>query len=234
MPSYLHRKSEERGQADHGWLKAKHSFSFGQYYDPNIMGFRALRVINEDRIAGGGGFPTHPHDNMEIVTYILEGALEHRDSIGSGAVIRPGEAQRMSAGTGIRHSEFNASATDSVHLLQIWLLPSQRGIAPGYEQKTLPTVASGESRLDVVAAPQAPESAVTIHSDASIARAVLAPGGALSAPITRGHAWVQVARGSLVVDGHALKQGDGLAVKDTAALSLSSDEGAEALVFDLA
>ncbi len=234
MPTYLHRKSDARGQADHGWLKAKHSFSFGQYYDPNIMGFRALRVINEDRIAGGGGFPTHGHDNMEIVTYILEGALEHRDSIGSGAVIRPGEAQRMSAGTGIRHSEYNASATDPVHLLQIWLLPSQRGIAPGYEQKTLPAVAAGESRLDMVAAPDTPDSAVTIHSDASIARAILAPGGRLTAPITRGHAWVQVARGALSVDGHDLAQGDGLAVKDVTALTLSSAEGAEVLVFDLA
>jgi quercetin 2,3-dioxygenase len=234
MPTYLHRKSEDRGRADHGWLKATHSFSFGNYYDPKIMGFRALRVINEDRIAGGGGFPTHPHDNMEIVTYILDGALEHRDSIGSGAVIRPGEAQRMSAGTGIRHSEFNASATDPVHLLQIWLLPNQRGIAPGYEQKTLPTVADGISQLDIVAAPQAPDSAVTIHSDASITRAVLAPGGTLTAPIIRGHAWVQVARGALMVDGHALKQGDGLAVKDASELALSSADGAEALIFDLA
>lgn len=234
MPTYLHRKSEDRGRADHGWLKAAHSFSFGQYHDPNIMGFRALRVINEDRIAGGGGFPTHGHDNMEIVTYILDGALEHRDSIGSGAVIRPGEAQRMSAGTGIRHSEFNASATDPVHLLQIWLLPRQRGIAPGYEQKTLPGVADGESRLDVIAAPDAPGSAVTIHSDASITRAVLAAGGSLTAPVSRGHAWVQVARGALVVDGHKLQQGDGLAVKDTAALALASDEGAEVLLFDLA
>ncbi len=234
MPTYLHRLSEQRGQADHGWLRAKHSFSFGQYYDPNIMGFRALRVINEDRVAGGGGFPTHAHDNMEIVTYILDGALEHKDSIGSGAVIRPGEAQRMSAGTGIRHSEYNASETDPVHLLQIWLLPNSQGIAPGYEQKTLPTVADGESRLDIVAAPDAPDSAVTIHSDASITRAILAPGGSLSAPITRGHAWVQVAKGELVVDGHELRQGDGLAVKDAAALALSSPSGAEALVFDLA
>jgi hypothetical protein len=238
IPTYLHRKSDARGQADHGWLKAKHSFSFGQYHDPDIMGFRALRVINEDRIAGGGGFPTHAHDNMEIVTYILDGALEHRDSIGNskerGEVIRPGEAQRMSAGTGIRHSEFNASAADPVHLLQIWLLPNQRGIAPGYEQKTLPAVAPEESRLDVIAAPESPESAVTIHSDASITRAVLAPGGALTARITRGHAWVQVAKGAMVVDGHALAQGDGLAVKDAAALALSSDTGAEALVFDLA
>ena len=234
MPTYLHRKSEDRGRAHHGWLQATHSFSFGSYYDPKIMGFRALRVINEDRIAGGGGFPTHAHDNMEIVTYILDGALEHRDSIGSGAVIRPGEAQRMSAGTGIRHSEFNASASDEVHLLQIWLMPNSQGIAPGYEQKTLPAVAGGESRLDVIAAPDAAESAVTIYADASITRAVLAPGGALAAPIARGNAWVQVARGSLLVDGHALKQGDGLAVKDAAELALASDEGAEVLVFDLA
>jgi quercetin 2,3-dioxygenase len=234
MPTYLHRKSEDRGRADHGWLQARHSFSFGQYHDPNIMGFRALRVINEDRIAGGGGFPTHGHDNMEIVTYLLDGALEHRDSIGSGAVIRPGEAQRMSAGSGIRHSEFNASDTDEAHLLQIWLLPNQRGIAPGYEQKALPGVAPHESRLDLVAAPNAPDAAVTIHSDASIARAVLAPGGAISAPITRGHAWVQVAKGTLTVDGHELQQGDGLAVKDAAALALASVEGAEVLVFDLA
>lgn len=234
MPTYLHRKSESRGRADHGWLKATHSFSFGSYHDPEMMGFRALRVINEDRIAGGGGFPTHAHDNMEIVTYILAGALEHRDSIGNGAVIRPGEAQRMSAGSGIRHSEFNASASDEAHLLQIWLLPNQRGIAPGYEQKSLAAVADGESRLDVIAAPDAADSAVTIHSDASITRAVLAPGGALTAPVTRGHAWVQVARGSLVVDGHALQQGDGLAVQHVAALALASDEGAEVLVFDLA
>ena len=234
MPTYLHRNSQDRGRADHGWLKATHSFSFGNYYDPNIMGFRALRVINEDRIAGGGGFPTHAHDNMEIVTYILDGALEHRDSIGSGAVIRPGEAQRMSAGSGIRHSEFNASASDEVHLLQIWLLPNSQGIAPGYEQKALADVAEGESRLDVIAAPDAPQSAVTIHSDASISRAVIAPGGTLTAPITRGHAWVQVARGALVVDGHKLQQGDGLAVKDAAELALQSDDGAEVLVFDLA
>jgi quercetin 2,3-dioxygenase len=238
MPTYLHRKSEDRGRADHGWLKATHSFSFGQYHDPKIMGFRALRVINEDRIAGGGGFPTHAHDNMEIVTYILDGALEHRDSIGNGAeggaVIRPGEAQRMSAGTGIRHSEYNASPSDEVHLLQIWLLPNSQGIAPGYEQKTLPAVADGESRLDIVAAPEAPDAAVTIHSDASISRAVLAPGGRLTAPITRGHAWVQVARGALLVDGHELKQGDGLAVKDASELALTSDTGAEVLLFDLA
>lgn len=234
MPTYLHRKSNDRGRADRGWLKAAHSFSFGQYHDPAIMGFRALRVINEDRIAGGGGFATHAHDNMEIVTYILDGALEHRDSIGNGEVIRPGEAQRMSAGTGIRHSEYNASASDPVHLLQIWLLPSQRGIAPGYEQKSLPVAAHGESRLDMIAAPDAPASGVTLHSDASIMRAVLAPGGALAAVISRGHAWVQVARGSVVVDGHSLQQGDGLAVKDAQSLALASGAGAEVLVFDLA
>lgn len=228
------RPSSARGHANHGWLDSFHSFSFADYHDPAHMGFRALRVINEDRVAPGGGFATHGHADMEIITYVVDGALEHRDSIGNGEIIRPGDAQRMSAGTGIRHSEYNASATDQVHLLQIWLLPNQRGIAPGYEQKSLPAVADGESRLDVVAAPDAPESAVTIHSDASITRAVLAPGGTISAPITRGHAWVQVARGSLVVDGHELQQGDGLAVKDATALALSSNDGGEALVFDLA
>ncbi len=229
----LHRPAGQRGKFDFGWLDTAHSFSFGEYRDPKFMGFRSLRVINEDKLAGGGGFPTHPHADMEIVTYILDGALEHRDSLGTGEIIRPGDAQRMSAGTGIRHSEFNASATDPVHLLQIWLIPSERGIAPGYEQKTLPVAQPGETRLDLIASPDGGPEAVTIRSDATISRALLAPGGSLAVPVTRGHSWLQVARGSLIVSGQPLAQGDGLATKDIATLDLNSSEGAEVLVFDL-
>ncbi len=227
------RPAAERGQFDFGWLKTAHSFSFGDYRDPAQMGFRALRVVNEDVVAGGAGFPPHPHADMEIVTYVLSGALEHKDSLDTGAVIRPGEAQRMSAGTGIRHSEFNASKTDPVHLLQIWLLPNQRGIAPGYEQKTLPAVADGETRLDVIASASGGDHAVAIRSDASISRVVLAAGGALTVPVTRGHAWLQVARGNVTANGQALAAGDGLAVTDVATFELVSSKGAEALVFDL-
>ena len=229
----LHRPADARGKFNFGWLDTAHSFSFGEYRDPRYMGFRSLRVINEDVVAGGAGFPPHPHADMEIVTYILDGALEHKDSLGTGAVIRPGEAQRMSAGTGIRHSEFNASPTDPVHLLQIWLLPSERGIAPGYEQKTLPVAKPGETRLDRIASPEGGETEVTIRSDATISRALLAPGGTLEVPVTRGHAWLQVAKGSLNAAGIALKQGDGLAVAETESLALASDDGAEVLVFDL-
>ena len=227
------RPAAARGHFDFGWLKTAHSFSFGDYRDPAHMSFRSLRVINEDIIAGGGGFPPHPHADMEIVTYILSGALQHQDSLGTGAVIRPGEAQRMSAGTGIRHSEFNASKTDPVHLLQIWLLPSERGIAPGYEQQTLPPVTPGETRLDLIASPDGGEQAVTIRSDAVIHRALLAPGGTLEVPVTRGHGWVQVARGTAMVGSHRLGTGDGLAVSGEERLALSSEDGAELLVFDL-
>jgi quercetin 2,3-dioxygenase len=229
----LHRPADARGKFNFGWLDTAHSFSFGEYRDPRFMGFRSLRVINEDIVAGGGGFPPHPHADMEIVTYILDGALEHQDSLGTGAVIRPGDAQRMSAGTGIRHSEFNASKTDPVHLLQIWLIPSERGIAPGYEQKTLPVAQAGETRLDRIASPEGGENEVTIRSDAIISRALLAPGGTLEVPVTRGHAWLQVAKGSLSAAGIVLNQGDGLAVAETDALSLASESGAEVLVFDM-
>lgn len=229
----LHRPAASRGLFNFGWLDTAHSFSFGEYRDPNWMGFRSLRVINEDKVAGGAGFPPHPHADMEIVTYLLSGALAHKDSTGGGAIIRPGEAQRMSAGSGIRHSEYNADATETAHFLQIWLIPNQRGIAPGYEQKTLPEVAPGETRLDLIASPEGGEAAVTIHSDAAISRAVIAPGGELTVPIRRGHAWLQVARGSAVANGQALAQGDGLAVKDLAELTLTSADGAEILVFDL-
>jgi redox-sensitive bicupin YhaK (pirin superfamily) len=228
-----HRPAAARGNFNFGWLDTAHSFSFGDYHDPRHMGFRALRVINEDRLAPGGGFPFHGHADMEIVTYIIDGALEHKDSLGTGEVIRPGDAQRMSAGTGIRHSEFNASAADPVHLLQIWLLPSERGIAPGYEQKRLPQAAAGETRIDRIASPQGGADEVTIHSDAVISRAVLAPGGRLDVPVTRGHAWLQVVRGTLSANDQPLAPGDGLAVSDVASLTLASDAGAEVLVFDL-
>jgi redox-sensitive bicupin YhaK (pirin superfamily) len=197
------------------------------------MGFRSLRVINEDHLAPGGGFPFHGHADMEIVTYIVNGALEHKDSLGTGEVIRPGDAQRMSAGTGIRHSEFNASKTDPVHLLQIWLLPSQRGFAPGYEQKTLPVAQPGETRLDVIAAPEGGDTAVTISSDAVISRAVVWAGASLEVPVTRGHAWLQVVRGTLVANGQPLASGDGLAISSETSLTLASTEAAEVLVFDL-
>ena len=229
----LHRPAAQRGLFNHGWLDTAHSFAFGDYRDPRFMGFRALRVINEDNVAPGAGFPTHGHADMEIVTYILDGALEHKDSLGTGEIIRPGDAQRMSAGTGIRHSEFNASTTDPVHLLQIWLIPSERGIAPGYEQKTLPVAAPGETRIDIIASPAGGDTAVTIRADATITRAILAPGGTIDVPIARGNAWVQVARGHLTAAGQALATGDGLALVDLDNLPLVSDDGAEVLVFDL-
>lgn len=228
-----HRPAAARGKFNFGWLDTAHSFSFGEYRDPAHMGFRSLRVINEDRLAPGGGFPFHAHADMEIVTYILDGALEHKDSLGTGEVIRPGDAQRMSAGTGIRHSEFNASTTNPVHLLQIWLLPSQRGIAPGYEQQTLPAANPGETRLDRIASPEGGAHEVTIRSDAVISRALLAPGGSLTVPITRGHAWLQVARGSLTANDQPLAQGDGLAISDLTSILLTADEAAEVLIFDL-
>ncbi len=227
------RPAAARGHFDFGWLKTAHSFSFGDYRDPAHMGFRALRVINEDVVAGGAGFPPHPHADMEIVTYILSGALEHKDSLGTGAVIRPGEAQRMSAGTGIRHSEFNASPSEPVHLLQIWLLPSQRGIPAGYEQQTLPVAMPGDTRLDLIASPEGGPNAVTIHSDATISRALLTAGSTLDVPVQRGHAWVQVARGSATVGGQVMATGDGLAIDGEDLLAISSDAGAELLVFDL-
>ncbi len=228
------RPSAARGHANHGWLDSFHSFSFADYYDPKHMSFRNLRVINEDRIAGGGGFPTHAHQNMEIVTYLVDGALEHKDSTGTGAIILPGDAQRMSAGTGIRHSEFNASQTAPAHLLQIWIEPSQKGISPGYEQVTLPPVVQGESRLDLVAGPQGGDTAVRITADAVIHRATLGSGGSLEVPLAAGrHAWVQAVKGDVTVNGQAMVAGDGLAVSDETALHLASKDDAELLIFDL-
>ncbi len=230
------RPSEERGHLDHGWLDTYHTFSFDQYHDPEHMGFRSLRVINEDRVAGGKGFPPHGHRDMEIVTYILEGALEHKDSMGSGGVIRPGEVQRMSAGSGVTHSEFNASPTERVHLLQIWIKPESRGLEPSYEQKKFP--AEGRrGRLQLLASQEAREGSVRIHQDAALYTAALAPKEAVRHKLGAGrHAWLQVARGAVTLNGVALKAGDGAAVSDEAALEIAGagDESAEILLFDLA
>lgn len=228
------RRSQDRGQADHGWLRALHSFSFADYMDPAHMGFGPLRVINEDRIAAGRGFGMHGHRDMEIVTYVLEGALAHKDSLGHEAVILPGDVQRMSAGTGIMHSEFNPSAQDPLHLLQIWILPEERGGPAGYEQKHF-SAQDKRGRLRLVASPDGREGSVTIRADASIrvglfdgeesATLMLAPGR---------KTYVQVARGSIVAQGLPLQQGDGLKLEDEAELSLVQGQGAEVLVFDLA
>jgi len=229
------RKSEDRGPTRIGWLDSKHSFSFGGYRDPRHLGFRDLLVINEDRVTGGAGFGRHGHANMEIISYVLEGVLGHRDSIGTDGVIRPGEIQRMSAGTGIEHSEMNASATDPVHFLQIWIKPGAGKIAPGYEQVAMPPV-TRPAQLDLIAGHEGGAGAVTLHADARIYRASLRPGGSLDLSIPAGrHAWVQVARGDAVVNGQPLATGDGLAVSDEPTLSLSGGTAAaELLVFDLA
>ncbi len=225
------RKSEDRGAANDGWLDTKHTFSFADYRDPRYMGFSALRVINEDKVAPGQGFPTHPHRDMEIVTYILEGSLEHKDSMGTGSIIQPGEIQRMSAGTGVTHSEFNASKTKRVHLLQIWIEPNQKKLPPSYEQKKI----SPEETLTLIAAPEAGADNVVIHQDARIFAARLKKGTSATHRLrSQRKAWVQVARGSLLLNGKSLHQGDGGAISEEEVISLSTpDEAAEALVFDL-
>lgn len=229
------RDRDARGKADMGWLSSRHTFSFGDYHDPKQMGFSALRVINEDKVIPGAGFPKHSHADMEIISYVLSGSLEHKDSLGTGAVIRPGEIQRMSAGTGVQHSEYNASKSEPVHFLQIWIVPDRRGIAPSYEQKALPAVDGGESRLDLIGSPDGRADSVTIHQDVFLYRAVLAEGGALSVPITpQRHAWLQIVRGTAELEGDELREGDGLAVSQIENLQLTSGTGAELLVFDLA
>lgn len=228
------RPASERGHAEHGWLDSHHSFSFADYYDPEHMGFRALRVINEDRVAPAKGFGTHPHRDMEIISYVLDGGLAHRDSIGTGSVIKPGDVQRMSAGSGVSHSEFNASNSDPVHFLQIWLVPSERGIKPSYEQKSF-TDADKRGRLRVVASPDARDGSVTIHSDVVLYSGLFERAEKAELTLAEGrHAWVQVARGSLRVNGQELAAGDGAAVSDLTKLELEGIERAEVLVFDLA
>jgi redox-sensitive bicupin YhaK (pirin superfamily) len=227
------RKAKERGHFDHGWLDTYHTFSFADYWDPRHMGWGPLRVINEDRVAGGTGFPTHGHRDMEIITYVLEGALEHRDSLGTGSVIRPGEVQRMSAGTGVRHSEFNASKTEPVHLLQIWIEPARTGIAPGYEQKTFPED-ERRGRLRLIAAADGRDGAVTINQDAAVYATTLARGERVEHVLAPQRlAWLQVAFGALLLNGERLDQGDGAAVDHERRLEIEALEPAEALLFDL-
>lgn len=228
------RHAEERGKVNLGWLESNHSFSFGHYHDPAHMGFGPLRVINEDRVEPGQGFPTHGHENMEIISYVLDGALEHKDSIGTGSVIRPGDIQRMSAGTGIRHSEFNASVEEPVHFLQIWVVPAETGIAPGYEQKSF-TAAERTGALRLVASGDARDGSIRIHQDVDLYAAVLAEKDEAGMELRDGRkAWVQLARGTATVNGKQLYPGDGAALTGESAVRLKATSDAEVLVFDMA
>jgi quercetin 2,3-dioxygenase len=228
------RKADERGHFDFGWLDTYHTFSFGDYYDPRFMGFRALRVINEDRVQPGHGFPKHGHRDMEIITYVLQGELEHQDSMGNGSVIRPGEVQRMSAGTGVRHSEQNHSPSAQVHLLQIWIMPAENGGAPGYEQKFF-AAEERRGQLRLIAAPDGDAGAVTVQQDARVYATLLEPGEEVSHELPAGrHAWVQVARGTVELNGQQLEPGDGAALSGEARVTISARTPAEMLLFDLA
>jgi redox-sensitive bicupin YhaK (pirin superfamily) len=228
------RKSSDRGHFDHGWLNTYHTFSFSDYYDPAQMGFRSLRVMNEDRVAPGSGFGMHGHRDMEIVTYVLSGELQHKDSLGSGEVLRPGELQHMTAGSGIRHSEFNPSATEPVHLYQIWLLPRAQGLTPQYSQKAF--AAEGrDGRWQLVASPDGEQGSLKIEQDARISLAVLPSGRPLDFQFGTGrHAWLQVLRGSLNVNSLPLTAGDGVAITQEPRLTLDSPQSAEVMLFDLA
>ena len=228
------RKAAERGHANHGWLDTYHTFSFADYYDPAQMGFRALRVINEDRVAPGQGFGMHGHRDMEIVTYVLSGALEHQDSLGNGEVLRSGEFQRMSAGTGIRHSEFNPSASEPVHLYQIWLLPREQGIQPSYEQKAF-AADQRQGRLRLVASPDAADGSLAIQQDARVYLATLAAGDTVAHPLATGRfGWLQVLRGNVTVNGSQADTSDGVAIGDEPRVTIAADGPAEVMLFDLA
>lgn len=228
------RKAEQRGHFDFGWLDTYHTFSFGDYYDPSHMGFRSLRVINEDIVQRGRGFPRHGHRDMEIFTYILQGALQHRDSMGNGSIIRPGDVQRMSAGTGVTHSESNPSPDEAVHLLQIWILPSEEGITPDYEEKRFPEDEK-RNKLRLIISPDAEAGSVRIHQDARVYASVLDANSEVSHELASGrHAWLQVAAGSILLNGVNLKQGDGAAVSEESKLTITAQEAAEVLLFDLA
>jgi len=228
------RGAAERGHANHGWLDTYHTFSFSTYQDPEHTRFRSLRVMNEDFVSPGKGFGTHPHQDMEIVTYVLEGALEHKDSMGNGEVLRPGEFQRMTAGTGITHSEFNPSDSDPVHLYQIWLFPEQNGLEPSYEQKTFPE-AERHNKLRLVASRDAAEGSLLIHQDAKIYLATLDADSEMSYALAEGrHAWLQVLRGSAMLNGDELKTSDGAAISEETDLTIMAVDDAEVMLFDLA
>jgi redox-sensitive bicupin YhaK (pirin superfamily) len=227
------RQAAERGHADHGWLDSNFSFSFAEYYDPAQMGFRALRVINEDYVAPSMGFGKHPHRDMEILTYVLEGAVKHEDSVGSSEMLVPGELQHMSAGSGIRHSEMNPSDTETLHLLQIWLVPNKMGIPPKYEQKKF-TVQQEPNKLHLLASEDARDGSFKIYSDAELLAAKLEPKNKVTHTFKHCHGWLQVARGEVSVAGGTLKAGDGLKISGERALEISSNSGGEFLLFDLA
>jgi len=228
------RRADERGHFDHGWLDTYHTFSFGEYYDPDHVQFRALRVMNEDRVAPGRGFGMHPHRDMEIVTYVLEGALTHRDSLGTGSVIRPGELQRMTAGTGILHREFNDSPSEPVHLYQIWLLPSERGLPPGYEQQVFDPE-KRQGTLQLVASPDGQDGSLTIRQDARLYLGNLGAGDGLAHDIApHRHAWLQVLRGTVRLNGEVLAAGDGAALSEEPVLSIEAEQASEFMLFDLA
>ncbi len=232
-PTMTLRRSQERGQAHFGWLDSYHSFSFGSYYDPAHMGFRALRVINQDIIAPSGGFPTHPHRDMEIITYVLSGAVEHKDSLGTGSIIRPGEIQRMTAGTGIRHSEFNPSSTEPLHLLQIWILPEAADLAPSYEQKAT-HLADYPGQLRLIASRDGRDGSVTVHQDVNLYAAQLRSQDQVTFELDPGRAaWIQVARGQVRVQDRPLGPGDAAAVEQWEQITLIASSDAEILLFDL-
>ncbi|GLI91431.1 pirin family protein [Methylocystis echinoides] len=227
------RKADQRGGVQLGWLDSRHTFSFGDYYDPAHMGFGPLRVINEDRVAPGGGFPTHPHRDMEIISYVLDGALAHKDSTGAAGVVRSGDVQRMTAGTGVRHSEYNASDAEPAHFLQIWIVPERAGLAPGYEQKRF-SPEEMRGRLRLIAAPDARDGALLIHQDAEVYATRLGAGETVRRALAEGRrVWIQVARGGLTVNGAELGAGDGLAATGPGEVVLETASEAEALLFDL-
>ncbi|HEY8206947.1 MAG TPA: pirin family protein [Myxococcaceae bacterium] len=227
------RRADERGRTHLGWLDSRHTFSFGDYYDPEAMGFSVLRVLNDDRVRPGAGFPRHPHRDMEIVSYVLDGAIEHQDSLGTGSVIKPGEVQRMTAGTGVLHSEYNPSQRDAVHFLQIWLLPDRRGLKPSYEQKAF-TEEELKDQLHLVASPDGRDGSITVHQDVRLFAGRLGVGAAVRAPLDpKRQGWLQVARGAVTVQGQRLGEGDGAAISGESELELRAEDNAEVLLFDL-
>jgi hypothetical protein len=230
----IFRRADDRGHAQHGWLDSHHTFSFADYYDPKHMGFRSLRVINEDRVEGGKGFGTHGHRDMEILSYVLSGKLGHKDSMGTNGVILPGDVQRMTAGTGVRHSEMNASADETVHFLQIWIQPEKANITPGYEQKTF-SDEEKRGRLRLVASRDGREGSVTIHQDTSLYAGLFDSGEEASYELSPGrHAWIHVAKGEVRVNGETMRAGDAVAIVDAGAITIAGSTGGEVLVFDLA